>query len=67
MKDWKMAVAMWEKQPDTEYTAVRMNCCRVRAKTLEEVISDIRAELAATSARQPTENDRTERRGTETL
>jgi len=57
IQDWKESEARWRRELETEDTVVRMNCCRVRARTLEKVIDDVRAEAAAASMRQPEEND----------
>lgn len=57
--EWRESEEQWRRNMDDQDThdAVRMNCCRVRAKTLEDVIERVRAELAATSERQPTGNN----------
>lgn len=56
--EWREHEKEWGRSLNADtYTAVRMNCCRVRAKTLEDVIETVWAELAATSERQPTGND----------
>jgi len=56
MADWRESEEAWGKCAKNEGNIVRMNCCRVRARTLETVISDLRAEMEAASVRQPEEN-----------
>ncbi len=57
--EWRESEEQWRRNMDDTdgYDAVRMNCCRVRAKTLEDVIEMVKAEQAATSERQPTGNE----------
>jgi phytoene/squalene synthetase len=54
--DWRQSEEEWRRQEQTEYAVVRMNCCRVRAQLLKEVIDSVEAELERTNYRQPEEN-----------
>jgi hypothetical protein len=64
---WRESEEQWRRNLDEQdiYDAVRMNCCRVRAKTLEDIIGEVRAELAATNQRQPTGNEKVSASGDE--
>lgn len=54
--DWRQSEADWKNNQTSESDAVRLNRCQARAKVLEQVIEELRAEVAAANVRQPEEN-----------
>ena len=62
MVGWEASAKSWLDHQNTPEDSVRMNCCRVRARTLATVIEDIRAEMARTNKRQPEDHDQAQAR-----